>query len=359
MSDNAPGSAGEGAAAPDTVTVGDDYGDHAAADAILRSGLLADYADDAPKAPAAEDSADKAEDGDRESDPTGEEEGQSEPQDDKPAAIEPPRSWSDEDKAEFAKLPPAAQRVIAQRESERDRAFTQKAEEVANERKAAAAEREATLKAAAEYKQNLEKLYTLAVPDAAEFAKLADPVWAAQYPAEAVTLQAKFNAAQQRIGAIQAEHAKVTQQLQQEQERRQGEFLATERQKLVERVPDFADPEKGRALTGELSNFLQQKGFSANEIGSVVDHRVVALAVNAMRLEQAEAARKTAEATRKAAEAKATAQTAPRVQKPGTAPDTRDTLSQREREMVKDFFSAERPSDRDAARLIGRGLGLT
>lgn len=42
-----------------------------------------------------------------------------------------PVSWSAEDKAEFAKLTPAAQKIIAKRESERDRAFQQKADEAA------------------------------------------------------------------------------------------------------------------------------------------------------------------------------------------------------------------------------------
>jgi len=362
MSDTPTGSAGASAAAPDQVTITDDFGTHDAADAILRSGLLGNIAEDAPSAPATQqNSADEAEDGAAEKPPTGEDEGQSEPQDEKSAAIEPPKSWSDDDKAEFAKLPPAVQKTIAQRESERDRAFTQKAEEVANQRKAAEAEREAAAKATAAYQENLQKLALAAMPDMAEFAKLQDPTWAAQNPAEAVVLQSKLLQFQARMGAIQQEQQRISQAQQQEQQKRQGELLAAERQKLVERIPDFADPEKGKALSGELSQFLTAKGFTADEIGNVVDHRVVALAVNAMRLEQADAARKTAEATRKAAEAKATPQAAPRVQKPGAAPENpRDGKTAAERELVQRFFnSREHVTDRDAAALIGRGLGLT
>lgn len=47
------------------------------------------------------------------------------------APILAPVSWSAEDKAEFDKLPPAAQKIIARRESERDKAFQQKANETA------------------------------------------------------------------------------------------------------------------------------------------------------------------------------------------------------------------------------------
>lgn len=354
MSDLTPGST---PAAPETVTVGAEFGDHDAADAI-RKGLLTDLGDLAPSE-APKDSADEAEDGAAEKPPTGEEDGHSEPQDDKPAAIEPPKSWSDEDKAEFGKLPPAVQKTIAQRESDRDRAFIQKTEEVANERKATQAAREAIQKETAAYQENLQKLALAALPDMAEFAKLQDPVWAAQYPSDAVVLQSKFLQFQARMGAIQQEQQRISQAQQQEQQKRQGEMLASERLKLVERIPDFADPEKGKALSGELSQFLHAKGFTADEIGNVVDHRVVALAVNAMRSEQADAARKTAEATRKAAELKATPQTAPRVQKPGTAPETRDATSSRDKEMTQRFFNADKNTDRDAAAVIARGLGLT
>lgn len=47
------------------------------------------------------------------------------------APILAPVSWSAEDKAEFAKLTPAAQKIIARRESERDKAYQQKADEAA------------------------------------------------------------------------------------------------------------------------------------------------------------------------------------------------------------------------------------
>lgn len=45
--------------------------------------------------------------------------------------IDAPASWSAEDKAIFSNLPPEAQKVIAQRESERERFLTQKSQEAA------------------------------------------------------------------------------------------------------------------------------------------------------------------------------------------------------------------------------------
>jgi hypothetical protein len=49
--------------------------------------------------------------------------------------IEPPRSWSAEEKAEFTKLPPEIQRTLSRREADRDRLLTQKANELAREKR--------------------------------------------------------------------------------------------------------------------------------------------------------------------------------------------------------------------------------
>lgn len=50
-------------------------------------------------------------------------------------AIDAPVSWSAEQKEVFASLPPDAQQVVVERESERDRGFNAKATELADERK--------------------------------------------------------------------------------------------------------------------------------------------------------------------------------------------------------------------------------
>lgn len=50
------------------------------------------------------------------------------------APISAPVSWSDEEKAEFGKLPPELQAVVLRRESERDRAFNLKTQEIAAEK---------------------------------------------------------------------------------------------------------------------------------------------------------------------------------------------------------------------------------
>jgi hypothetical protein len=338
----APQAGADGAALPEQVTVTDE---HSAADAIARSGLL-DGIIDAAEAPAT-DSGDEPGDAPGETPASGEEEGQSEPPASAQTAIEPPKSWSDEHKAIFGKLPPEAQSVIAQRESERDRAFTQKAEEVANERKATEAERAAIQSRTAQYTDALKQLAAVVMPEVQALQSVDWGKLAQDNPAEFVRLQGVERQARGRLDAINAEYQRANEAQQQEMQKRHGEFLAAQQKLLAERIPEFADPEKGKAIAGELGQFLQSRGFTGAEIGNIADHRAVAMAVELMRFQKAEA-------TRKAAEAKTAAQTAPRVQKPGTPADSCDAVSQRVKNDIGRF--QQTGNIKDAARLLEHAI---
>jgi hypothetical protein len=65
---------------------------------------------------------------------TTEQDQKAEPEAQPAEVIEPPRSWSAEEKAEFTKLPPEIQKTLSRREADRDRLLTQKANELAREK---------------------------------------------------------------------------------------------------------------------------------------------------------------------------------------------------------------------------------
>lgn len=269
-----------------------------------------------------------------------EDEGQTEPP--ATATVEPPPSWSAEDKALFATLPPTAQAVIARRESEQQATFTRRTQEIADERKGWEAERTAIATHREQYNQSLQQLMLIAVPEAEALSRVDWQTLAAQNPAEYVRLSAQRDALRQRIGAVQAEIQRVQRDQIAELEKQRGPFLAEQQQRLMERVPEFADPAKRTQLAGELNTWLQREGFTATEIGQVVDHRLISLAVKAMRADQADAARKTAEAKR--------ANTAPAVQRPGTAAAQDDGAGKVVRDKIQRFGRTN--SVRDAASLL-------
>jgi hypothetical protein len=237
--------------------------------------------------------------------------------DTEPAAVEPPRSWSNADKEVFAQLPPEAQAVIARRESERDKAFTQKTQEIAQHRQALEATFGEIQQERSSYAKNLEQLLFVAAPEAQKFANIDWQRLASEQPAEYVRLTAERDALRGRIGGIQQELQRVSAQSQQAQAQQFAALRQAEMGRLVEKLPDFGDETKGPKLAGDMRAWLQQRGFADHEIGQVIDHRVLLVVNEAMRASQQAQARQQAEARRTNA--------APNVQPPGAGRQRSDT----------------------------------
>jgi len=212
--------------------------------------------------------------------------------------IEPPNSWSNQDKEVFRSLPPEAQAVIARREGERDKAFTQKTDEIAEHRKALEStfltvqqEREA-------YANNLQQLLFVAAPEAQKFQEIDWQRLAQEQPADYVRLSAERDALRGRIGGIQQELQRVAAQSQQAQAWQFQQTVQAEQAKLREAIPEFADPEKGPRKIAEMRQWLQKKGFADQEISQVVDHRVLLVVEEAMQADRQKVIRREAQQKR-------------------------------------------------------------
>lgn len=328
--------AGEGAAAP-AIT------DESSAMAALQ-GLFA-APDEAAPAETTESDASASDAGQGETPATGEEEGQSEPEaEETPAApaIEPPASWSADDKAEFAKLPPDLQAVVSRRESERDKLITQRTQEIADQRKAAEAEREAIATERDTLNRSLHQALLMAVPELQQLAQIDWDRLSSENPALYVQLDQRRVALKERASAIQADQQRLLQQNAAEEAKRRGEILAEQRRILAEKIPEFSDPEKARKLSGDLTANLAHYGYTPEEVHQAVDHRAILVAQDAMRWRQYEAARK-------AADAKRTATPAPVVQKPGAPAQVSTAQKQHEAKMARFRSSGD---SRDLAEVL-------
>jgi len=289
-------------------------------------------ADEAPDDAGPDDSPTTGDDDDREeAEPEGGEESTA-------PAIEPPTSWSAQDKALFSQLPPEAQQVIARRESERDRVVQQRTQEIAEQRKAFEQHWGAIQSERQQYETNLQQLLRVALPEAERFANVDWQRLATEDPSGYVRLTAERDALRGRVGAIQAELQQVQSAQQQEAARHYATVRAEQHQKLVELLPDFGDPEKGPKLASEMRGWLQSQGFTPEEIGQVIDHRVLRVVERAMRADRAAAARESAEAKRSAA--------APTVQQPGAARPRSDlTAAQRHQRNVERYQRTGKEAD--------------
>lgn len=236
---------------------------------------------------------------------SGGDEGQPEPAQ---PAIEAPLSWSAEDKALFAKLPPEAQAIIAKRESERERGVNQRMNEAAEKAKAAEAERQQAAKERQRYVQQLSTFIEAAQtfdPILAEGQKTDWVKLAAENPAEA---QVKWFQYQQRLGMVQ--QAMQQREVLAAQERQQ--IFAREEAALLEKIPEWRDPDKGRKAMQEIrEGAVRRYGFKPEEVQTIPDHRYALILKDALAYHQLLAAQKAAE-TKKVAPV-------PRVQRPQAA----------------------------------------
>ena len=237
--------------------------------------------------------------------------------------IDPPNSWSKAEQEVWRSLPPEAQAVIARRESDANRAFTQKTQEIAEHRKALESTFQEIGAERQRYAENLEQLLFVAAPEVQRFQQIDWQRLASEQPAEYVRLSAERDALRGRIGTIQQQLEGVRAQQQQAQVYEFNERRQVEAQRLVEKIPDFADAEKGPKKIAAMRQFLGRHGFSPQEIGQAIDHRMLVVTDMAMQLEQMRAARRQAETKQNGR--------APTVQRPGSARQGSDSRAAQRR----------------------------
>jgi hypothetical protein len=263
------------------------------------------------------------------------------------AAIEPPASWSTDEKQAFAQLPPALQQTVARRESQREAALTQRSQEAAEARRAYDGERQAAVAQRAEYLAGLQKMMVLAAPQAAALNNVDWVAVQANSPAEYTRLQAMREDLKSRLGAIEQEFQQSQQQLSAYQQQQLAEVVAKEHQALGEKMPDFSDPVKGNQLRKDLGTYLRDAGgFTPQEINTAYDHRLVVLATKAMLYDKQLANTASADAKRN--------NTAPQVRPPGTSQDNDRGPQTRLTRQVNRFSRTN--SVRDAGSLIAEIL---
>ena len=171
-------------------------------------------------------------------------------------AIDPPVSWSKEDREVFAKLDPDAQRVIAQRERARDAEVNRRLQEsAANEKRLTDAQ--------AAFEQERQQLYealTARLPQPPDDALIDDD------PVEYMRQQAQYN---REIAEYQNMASKRQQEAQRqaaEQQRILAETMRTEAQRLNELIPDIADPVKGPQLKADIVRFATDSGIEPESL---------------------------------------------------------------------------------------------
>lgn len=258
-------------------------------------------------------------------------------------SIEPPTSWTTDEKKLFATLPPDVQSTIARRETERDNATNQRMQQIAEQRKAIQADVERANQAQVTYANTLNQLLSMSLPELVEIENTDWVALAATDRDEFNRRQAVERTLRQRVNFMQQQQQQVQQAQQQQMFAHHQEHLARQYEVLTEQIPEFREPEKAKALVSNIASTMQTFGFAPEEIGAVADARVVRVMARLAQLEAREAARKSAMA-------KKGGQPAPRML-PSTAAPSRD--DNQKKKVVEQFARLKRTgSPSDATKLL-------
>jgi hypothetical protein len=232
--------------------------------------------------------------------------------------IEPPRSWTKDDKDLFTSLPRATQERIAERERSREGDFSRRQQEAAEKSKALEAERSKAEQARQQYEAALPQLLqTLQQQQAGEFAEIKTLADVERLAREDWPRYALWDVQQKKIAEV-AQHLALAQQRQtQERVQQFAEFARREDDLFKEKVPDMADAKRAAGLQTACLAALKELGFQETELAqswhgqrdlSLRDHRVQLLIRDATLWRDAQAKAKAA-ATRPV----------PPVQRPGVS----------------------------------------
>ncbi|TWI32735.1 hypothetical protein [Paracoccus sulfuroxidans] len=99
---------------------------------------------------------------------------------------------------------------------------------------------------------------------------------------------------EQKMGAYQQQQRQIQQAMSQQaeaQEYQQRVYMAEQARELAQRIPELADAEKAGEIRGKLVAAGQHYGFTADEVGGVMDHRALLVLHDAMKYRALQAAK--------------------------------------------------------------------
>ena len=266
-----------------------------------------------------------------------------------PAPIEPPRSWTKEDKELFTGLPRATQERLAERERSREGDFLRRQNEAAEKLKGLTAKEQAVEQARQTYEAALPQLLqTLQQQQAGEFADIKSMADVERLAREDWPRYLLWDLQQKKIADV-TQHMLAAQHRQaQEKLGHFAEFAKRQDDLFKEKVPDMADDAKAAELQKKALVVLSDLGFDEAELVplwngqkelSLRDHRLQLLIRDATLWREAEKKAKAA-----------AVKPVPPVQRPGAATPRQGTDEARVQHLTQRLEQSG--SLRDAAALV-------
>jgi len=107
-------------------------------------------------------------------------------------------------------------------------------------------------------------------------------------PIEYVKLREDYRDGKERVQELGRQQSLAVQQQQAEAQRDRNSALQFEQAKLIEAVPEWADPDSRKELAADIKSYAKTQGFSDEELQNLIDHRSVLVLMKASKLDKME-----------------------------------------------------------------------
>ncbi len=213
--------------------------------------------------------------------------------------IDPPRSWTKEDKELWKGLPRETQERLADRERSRDREFSTRLNATDAKSKELTAKEAAAEQLRQQYEQAMPLLLQqLQEGHSGEFADIKSIADVERLAREDWPRYVLWDAQQKKIAAVQQQVTVAEQNKAVKQQQEWKSFASEQDALFAEKAPDLADKAKASAAATAAGKMLNDLGFSDDELGKLYfngdkisfrDHRMQLLIRDALRFREASA----------------------------------------------------------------------
>ena len=194
--------------------------------------------------------------------------------------------------------------------------YTRKSQVLAEQRKKMDEELAATQQERQQYQSQLEQFKLQADSKLEEFKSVDWVKLKEEDPMEYALKRDQYRELQENKRLIAEEQQNLAQKQQAEMQTKWNEELARQQEVMAQRLPEWNDPEKGPKLKQNIKSFAMKKGFTEQEVDSLIDARSVDVLHKAMMYENLLEAKINQKK----------AKVVPKVQKPGT-PSTKSEVN--------------------------------
>lgn len=132
------------------------------------------------------------------------------------------------------------------------------------------------------YVQSLQNFIQSAAPGVAEFEKINWSELKETDPFEYITKREEYRESKEKVQEAQQAQMIALQKQQEEQKQEYTQLVKSEHRRLVDKIPEWGDPDSQKSIASKLRDYAINQEFTAEELDALIDHRSLVVLRKAM-----------------------------------------------------------------------------